>query len=422
MPKRTAFENTCVLKTPSALVNEAFRFAKDNMARCMRRYTLGWGMSNAPHDYAIVVGRDTGWMGVGADAVSPLFAPEMLRVFRDRQKPNGQILEWVDMETGESEDNGLNVADDTPLYLWAVVHHWKQYADQAFREDYLDSVRRAAEHMKGETGPDGLIVSRPAGTAGRGITSWRNIIEGYVLAGEVTEINALSAMALRMAGEFTGDGKYARAGDLLAAAVNARLWDRDRYLLNRFEGNANRQETGDAVFPLICGVADPDLAGKVLDRLGMDDFWTPRGLRTVSNRDAEYHPTRAWGLLGGSWPNLTLWYAAAVARRDPDLALKALEAVARPVVEPQEAAVGVNPTEFPEWFDGDTGVNRGMRLSPWVAPTFIWAVLEGLMGLTWSGGRASFAPVWPSGWTEMSVTNLPSGSGPVDRRLTRPSR
>jgi glycogen debranching enzyme len=378
-------------------------------------------MSNAPHDYAIVVGRDTGWMGVGTDAVAPWFAPEALRAFRERQKPNGQILEWIDMETGQVDDYGLNASDNTPLYLWAVVHHWHQYGEAGFRTAYLESARRAADHLIEETGPDGLIVTRAAGTGPRGTTSWRNIIDGYVLAGEVTEINALSAMALRMAGEFTGEAKYGKAGDRMADAVEDRLWTGECYRLTRTDGKPNDQVTGDAVFPLICGVAGPAHARKVLERLGQGDFWTPRGMRTIPNSDPGYHPNRDWGLLGGSWPNLTLWYAAAVARQDPDLALKALEIVARPVVEAQDPAMNVNHTEFPEWFDGDSGVSRGMRLSPWVAPTFVWAVLEGLMGLAWSGGRASFAPVWPSGWTSMSVTNLPSGSGPVDRRLTRSS-
>jgi len=417
MPKRTALEHTCVVTTPSTLVNQAFRFAKDNLARCMRWYTLGWGMSNAPHDYAIVVGRDTGWMGVGTDAVAPWFTPVALKAFRDRQKPNGQVLEWIDMETGEVDDYGLNASDDTPLYLWAVIHHWRQYADKAFRLENLDSARKAADHLIAETGPDGLIVTRPAGTGPRGTTSWRNIINGYVLAGEVTEINSLSAMALRMTGEFLGDEKYIKAGDRMAEAANARLWNGDCYLLNRTDGKPNPQVTGDAVFPVICAIADAGRAEKVIERLGKADFWTPRGMRTVPNSDPGYHASRDWGLLGGSWPNLTLWYAAAVASRSPDLALKALEMVARPVVEAQDAAVGVNHGEFAEWFDGDTGVNGGMRLSPWVAPTFVWAVLEGLLGTRWDGGRASFTPAWPSGWAEMSVTNLPSGYGPVNAVL-----
>ena len=120
----------------------------------MRYYTLGCGMSNAPHDYAIVVGRDTGWMSIGADLVAPWFAPAALAAFRDRQKPNGQVLEYIDLESGFSEDYGLNIADNTPFYLWAVWHHWRQYNDANFQAAFRDSVRAAAGHLLAESGPN----------------------------------------------------------------------------------------------------------------------------------------------------------------------------------------------------------------------------------------------------------------------------
>jgi hypothetical protein len=85
----TAFQATCVLETPDPIVNKAFQYAKENIAWCMRSYTLGWGMSNAPHLHSIVVGRDTGWMCMGCDYVAPWFAPRALDIFRERQMPNG---------------------------------------------------------------------------------------------------------------------------------------------------------------------------------------------------------------------------------------------------------------------------------------------------------------------------------------------
>ncbi len=281
MPISTALRNTCVLETPSETLNRAFVYAKDNIARCMRYYTLGWGMSNAPHTYTIVVGRDTGWMGVGADYVAPWFAPAALRVFRDRQKPNGQIIEYVDLETDRQEDYGLNVADNTPLYMWGVWHHWAQHADAAFRAEFDASMRAAAENLLGEIGPRGLLVAVPAGTDVRGISSWRNIIAGGVISGEVTEINAHAVMALRCAAEFCDEPRYARAADALRDALNAHLWRGDNYLLTHFEGADDRQVTGDTVFPALWGVAPPERAEIVLDRLARPDFWTPRGLRTV---------------------------------------------------------------------------------------------------------------------------------------------
>lgn len=412
-PQSTALERTCVLHTPSELINQAFRFAKDNMARCMRYYTLGWGMSNWPNHYTIVVGRDTGWMAVGADLITPWFGPAALAAFRDRQKPNGQILEYIDMESGRTEDNDLNVQDNTPLYLWAVWHHWQQYQDPSFKEAFAASVEKAANHLLAEIGPNGLLVGRPAGVYMRGITSWRNIIPDAVMAGESTEINSLTGMALKYAGEFLGRPDYIRAGEDLFHALNRELWTGSTYLLNRQDGTANAQVTGDLLFPIFTGAASREQARQVLDRLEQPDFWTPRGMRTVPNTDPAYDPAKAFGLLGGSWPNLTLWYAACVAPMNANRALAAIEMVSRPVVEPQPPEANVNFTEFPEWFHGETGDNGGMRLSPWVAPTYLWAVLEGLLGLTWKEGQPEFHPHWPDGWDEVRIENLPCANGKI---------
>jgi glycogen debranching enzyme len=265
----------------------------------------------------------------------------------------------------------------------------------------------------------GLVCTIPSGTGCGGCSSWRNIIEGYVLAGEVTEINALTARALRHAADFTGDNRFSQGADRITAAINDQLWTGDQYLLNRYEGRNNPQITGDQLFPLFCGIAPEDRARKVLDRLSYPDFWNVRGMRTLPNTDREYNPSKDFGLMGGSWPNLTLWYAASAARYDPDAALAAIEMVARPLVDPMEPEVNVHPAEFSEWFDGDTGVNRGMHLSPWVAPTFIWAVLEGLLGLRWQKGQAAFHPNWPTEWNQISVSNMPSAEGPLSTVLER---
>lgn len=419
MTHNTALRNTCVLETPSTLINEAFRYAKDNIARGMRYYTHGWGISNYPVATTIVVGRDTGWMGLGIDYVAPWFVPESLLAFRDRQKANGQILEYIDLESGEISDYDLNVADNTPLYIWAVCHHWNQHADERFREKFLHSIRRAADHLLDEIGPRGLIVSVPAGTGMQGITGWRNIIEDYVLAGEVTEINCLSAWGLRMAANFLEEPKYAAAAESITEAVNAHLWTAEGYLLTRYENEDRRQPTADMVFPVLCGIAPPDRAATVLARLGMPDFWTERGLRTIPASDPMCSPSAHFGLIGGVWPNPTLWYAAAAAGSDPNRALAALEAVARPVVEAQDEVYNLRPGEFAEWYHGDTHANAGTHLSPWVAPTFIWAVLEGLLGARWNGGQVEFRPNWPTGWDQITINELPCAAGRVSIELRR---
>jgi glycogen debranching enzyme len=419
LPFVTALQNTCILQTPDPLLDEAFRFAKDNIARCIRYYSLGWGMSNAPHQYTRVVGRDTGWMVLGTDYLAPWFASEALRAFRDRQKSNGQIIEYIDLESGEETDYGLNIGDNTPFYIWAIWHHWQQYSEAQFHADFLPSIQAAADYLLNEIGPDDLLISIPAGTGVHGLTSWRNIIAGAQTPGEVTEINALSAMGLRFAAQYTNDHRYAQGAARIISAINKHLWHEQNYVLYRHRGQPNAQITGDTIFPVLCGITPPDRERQVLNRLEQPDFWTDRGLRTVPNSDPAYDPSTAFGLLGGSWPNLTLWYAAAVARHNPDRALDALRRVARPVVERDGAAMNTRYTEFAEYFHGDTGQNLGMNLSPWTAPTFIWAVLEGLLGLRWDQGQPTFQPHWPAEWEGVHLLNMPYAGGKMDVRLAR---
>ena len=419
MAELTALQYICDIKTPDAALNTAIRHAKDNMARTMRWYSLGWGMSNAPHVYTTVVGRDTGWMTVGANYVAPWFGAPALAQFRDRQKSNGQIVEYIDLESGKVDDYGLNIADNTPLYAWAVNRYWQQFADERFHATFLPSMKKAGDYLVDSMGPRDLLVGIPAGTGMQGIISWRNIIEGAVIAGEVTEINSLVVMALREIADFTGAARYAEAADRIAAAINRHLWTGSGYALTCRDGVTNVSETGDMIFPLISGVAPADRARIVLDRLWREDFRTSRGLRTVPCGATGYHPSKNFGLTGGSWPNLTLWYAAAAAPYDADRALEAFEMVFAPVVADGQEAQNITQGDFPEWFDGETGVNLGMRLSPWVAPTLMWAVLEGLLGLTWRQGVPSFSPRWPENWSEVSIQRLPCGSRETNVKLNR---
>jgi hypothetical protein len=71
--------------------------------------------------------------------------------------------------------------------------------------------------------------------------------------------------------------------------------------------------------------------------------------------------------------------------------------------------LNVSEGEFPEYYDPNTGRNKGMRLSPWVAPTFIWAVLEGLLGFSWHGGKLAASPNWHDGWGKVTVSDIPLG-------------
>src|SRR6202011_4107240 len=70
----------------------------------------------------------------------------------------------------------------------------------------------------------------------------------------------------------------------------------------------------DEVFPVLFEVAEPQVRKAILRRLMESDFTTPVGLRTISTADSWYFPSHGFGLLGGVWPDLTLWFVVALAR------------------------------------------------------------------------------------------------------------
>ena len=119
-------------------------------------------------------------------------------------------------------------------------------------------------------------------------------------------------------------------------------------------------------------------------------------MRTISTADTWYFPSHGFGLLGGVWPDLTLWFAVALARNGFATSRRQwLEAI----YAAMEAGAARNtvPGEFAEWFDGGSLTNRGMYLSPWTGAKYLWAVAETVCGLDGyrTSGRPHFAPHRP---------------------------
>ncbi|HEU5198359.1 MAG TPA: hypothetical protein VFU32_01910, partial [Ktedonobacterales bacterium] len=64
------------------------------------------------------------------------------------------------------------------------------------------------------------------------------------------------------------------------------------------------------------------------------------------------------------------------------------------------------PGQFSEWMDGESLVNRGMRLSPWEPPRFLWAAVEGVCGIMLSPGPIGLNPLLPRTWQWVGVRRL----------------
>ena len=397
------------LLTPAPAINRGVVWAKANMLRVIKDYPQGWGSTNSPPS-DILVSRDTSWFVHGYDYFLPEFSRAAIELFNRFLEPSGQVVEYVRGVGGFKTAYDLNVNDDTPLHIIAILHHFNATLDEDWLREVFPTVTKIADYMLSQRDGNGLLFCKAAGVDMFGITSWRNIIPYYTLDGAVTEINAEAYFALEATARLAAIvddraawERYSSAASALREAMLAQLFNADTgaFVLNYDkEGHYQDDFTADEVFPVLFEVAEPRVRAAILRRLGEADFTTPVGLRTISTADAWYFPSHGFGLLGGVWPDLTLWYAVALARNgEPGQAAHWLEAV----YATMEAGAPRNtvPGQFAEWFDGGSLTNRGMYLSPWTSAKYLWAVAETVCGLDGyrTSGRPHLAPLLPPEWT-----------------------
>lgn len=400
------------------------------MRRVMGRYPQGAAFTNDPGVASNVVIRDTAWFVYGNDHFMPQFSRAILEKIAELQYQSGKLPEYFNAISGFVEDDGLNINDDTPLFILAANHHYRCSGDEEWLRKLYPSVSKAARYIISQVDSRGLVFCNARDPRGNvwAIASWRNIIPGYSINGAVTEVNAESVAALRAAGHWAEDvGNHDDAqlffaqSALLREAMDRHLINPDTglYYLNiDVDGNKHSDVTGDLVFPVMFNACDEDTGFRIVSRLNSPDFYTPAGLRTASRNDPRYDPAAYAGLVGGVWPGLTWWYSFAAAAYHPDAMVKSL----RSSFEHYAANPRKNntvPGQFSEWFDGEGLTNKGMRLSPWEPPRFLWAAVEGVCGVTLTTGKPRVNPLIPKKWRWVGLRNLPYHGRSMSYFVTR---
>jgi glycogen debranching enzyme len=401
---------------PSPAISRGVVWAKANMLRIVKEYPNGWGSTNSPPS-DILVSRDTSWFVHGFDYFLPQFSRDAIEVFNNFAEETGEMIEYVRGVSGFKTSYDLNINDDTPLHIIAMLHHYNATLDDQWVRNWFPLISKIADYMLTQRDSNGLLFCRASGVDMFGISSWRNIIPYYTLDGAVTEINAEGVFALEAAAMLSavvGDHdrwqRYSNEAQSLRQAMMQYMFNDDTgaFVLN-YDQEQNYQDnfTADEVFPVLFNVADAEERRKILERLSESDFVTPVGLRTISTADSWYFPSHGFGLLGGVWPDLTLWFVMCLARNGlTDKAVYWMEAI----YDTMEAGAVRNtvPGEFGEWFDGGSLTNRGMYLSPWTGAKYLWAVAETIGGLDGyrTSGRPHLVPLRPSGWKWVAAARV----------------
>ena len=411
--------NMSDILTPDPVITRAIRWAKINTLREQRAYPIGNCFTNDPPQDILVV-RDIAWFSVGSDYMTPDFSRGAMELVRDYGvEPGGEITEYImACEDPPFKSNyNLNINDDTPLFIFAVHHHYALTADEEFLRGMWPTVRGAADWILQQKRA-GLIWCTSEEANVWGIVSWRNIIPEYQISGAVTEINAECYMALRLAGrcaemvgEFEESERFLREALELKENINKQLVSEQTglYLLNiDYGGKKHHNVTGDLVFPVMFGIADEEMRERILDRLYAEDSWTPFGVRTVPKNEPEYDPEYGVRLIGGIWPNLTGWVAYANRIDHPERMIEGMRNIFRiSEVDNPLAYKNVVPGQYAECLHGDTYQSRGMALSPWMPATFIWLAIDGLLGFRPQVTELSVQPHLPESWQWLAIKDVP---------------
>ena len=412
-----------LIVTPDPLINRSLQWAKVNMLRVQHEYRLGDAFTNDPPQ-DIVVLRDVAWYILGSDYLTPRFSGKLLDLAeRYAFHEGGKVTEYVhaNEDPPAKHDYDLNINDDTPLLVWALLHHALCGGEEFPLERVLPLMMRACDWILQQI-HDGLVRCAGEGTYVWGICGWRNIIDGYTLTGAVTEINAecyqalmLTAATARKIGRAQDANRYDKAARELEQTINSRLISETTglYLLNITNDGTRRHDiTGDLIFPAMFGVAGPRVRNAILKELTEPDMWTPFGSRTVSPRESNYDPDAGYQLRGGVWPNLTAWIAYELRREFPEKLIEGMLNIYRlSDAERPAEYVNVVPGQFPERLQGSTFQSRGMSLSPWTPPTYLWLAIEGLLGINPTLDGLEVNPSIPAGWEWVCVKDLPYREG-----------
>jgi glycogen debranching enzyme len=429
---------TSEVMTPDPVISDGVVWAKANMLRVMADYPTGRGFTNDPGRSSNVVARDAAWFVSGADYLVPRFSRTLLNAFAARQQLSGKIIEYYDAVTDHREDYGLNINDNTPLFVAAVDHHHRVTCDDAWLARVYPNVARATRYILSQLDVNlppgttpfklGLIFCTARGEGVAGIAGWRNILARRNISGAVTEINAECYGALRAAarlarvtGEWADADAFRQAAEALREAINAHLLNPSTgmyYLTIDPDGRPHPDVTADELFPVMFDVAPESVALNIVSRLHAPDFWTDAGIRTVSRLALDYSPDQRFGLTGGVWPGVTWWLAIAAGFFYPELMVRALRASFDHFARDPVATHTV-PGQFAEWFDGESLINRGARLSPWEPPRFLWAAVEGICGLTPLGNGLRARPLLPADWQWLALRRFPFHEGEHALFITR---
>ncbi len=285
--------------------------------------------------YVTVFGRDSLIASLQNMSVYPRFALGTLKKLAELQAR--ELDDWRDAEPGkiphEIRSGELahfkrvphtpyyGTADATPLYLIVLHEAWKWLGDDDLLREYKDTALRCLDWIDryGDLDGDGFQEYRTRSTQGYENMGWKDASDAVVYPDgtQVPQPKALCELQgyvfdawMRMAEVFDALQEPDRAAALRQKAANlqerfeAQFWCEDigTYAFGLdLAKQAIRTVASNAGHCLWSGIARPDHAARVVERLLQPDMWSGWGIRTLSAQNRAYNPTSYQR--GSVWPH-----------------------------------------------------------------------------------------------------------------------
>jgi glycogen debranching enzyme len=331
-------------------------------------------------------------------------------------------------------------ADATPLYLIVLHEAWKWLGDVALLREYRDVAVRCLEWIDrfGDLDGDGFQEYRTRSPQGYEDMGWKDAGDAVVYPDGtlVKQPKALCELQgyvfdawLRMAEVFEVLGEPERARQLrqkafdLQAHFEARFWCEDlgcyAYALDPSKQPV-RTVASNAGHVLWSGIASPEHAARVAERLLQEDLWSGWGIRTLSAHNPAYNPFSYQR--GSVWPHdnglialglKRYGFSAEAARVFHDISDAASHFASYRLPE-LYAGMARRPGTFPVQY-------RGANVPQAWAAGSIFHLLQAVLGLQADAPnhRLSVDPQLPPWVPEVTLRGLAVGQARLDLRFWR---
>jgi glycogen debranching enzyme len=404
--------------------------------------------------YVTLFGRDSLISALQSLAFQPDIAADTLRLLAKYQ--GTKVDHWRDEEPGKimhelrvgelAHDNDIpqtpyyGSVDATPLFLILLGYEAAWGGSLKLFNELRDNVERALEWVAHYGDADGDGYVEYASKSGKGLANqgWKDSgdsisnadgslakppialceVQGYVYLAKT-----LMAGLFRRAGDAGRADALAREAQELRERFNRDFWldDKGVYAVC-LQGDDNRPAetvTSNAGQVLWSGIADPDKAKRVAERLMAQDMFNGWGVRTLSEKEKRYNPIGYH--LGTVWPHDNSLIAAGFRRYgfdDP----------ARRVWAGIVAAALEFPTyRLPEVFAGFRRRAFGLPVhypvachpQAWAAGAvpYLLTALLGLVPEAFDRRLRVVRPVLPQRLEHVTLRRLRVGSAKVDLRF-----